>query len=380
MPCNNEEREWLLARLSVAMRSAVDEMPDDFLTYAHFVRCVGKLDWNSTPGYPYALQFASNAQLFHVVDGVPDDQAMEMVFQMVKEQIAARRSDPIRIFVKQEPHKSKKLSDFRPRLISSVSVVDQLIDHMLFDEYNSSMVEHYVDVPAKVGWAPVCGGWKYVPQGKVMAIDKTAWDWTVQPWIVDIILEHRLRKRKNATEEWRDLVRWRYKALYVDPTFIFSNGLLLKQCFVGWLKSGCVNTIADNSMMQYVIHCRVSQDIGIPIDPYVWAMGDDTLQYMVPKFREYLDKMEKYCIVKECQRRSEFAGMDFRGMIVDPMYTAKHAYKLLHIDDKVKEDVVRAYALLYHRSAKKHLIYPALRELGDLPSEEELDHIYDGRA
>uniref|UniRef100_A0AAT9JNT4 RNA-dependent RNA polymerase n=1 Tax=Reticulitermes chinensis sobeli-like virus 1 TaxID=3133519 RepID=A0AAT9JNT4_9VIRU len=372
--------EAMLVSLEDAFAPVRWNIPQDFMSYEHFERVVQDLDWTSSPGYPYLLNAPTNGSFFQVQNGVPSREAKHRVWQVLSQRLLDGSCDPIRLFIKPEPHKVSKLETGRYRLISAVSVVDQIIDSMLFGEMNQNMVEHCLEIPSKFGWSPYVGGWKVVPQ-KGLAIDKSSWDWTMQGWLFQVILELRSRLCLTMGEplkEWQRLATWRYKCLFGHPEFILSNGLVLSQVHPGVMKSGCVNTIADNSIAQVVLHLRVCLEMGIPAG-WIWTMGDDTLQESLPQEGEYLAHLSRYCIVKESTHKIEFAGHQFRVDSIEPSYFAKHCFNLLHADPLVVPDLAVSYALLYHKSKKRDFIHRVIRELGGIPaSPRMIAQIYDG--
>ncbi|APG75925.1 hypothetical protein 2 [Hubei sobemo-like virus 24] len=360
------------------------EIPSDFMQYTHYQRVLRGLDWTSSPGYPYLLTSPTNSQLFQVVDGEPAEAPSRAIWEIVQKRLVERDADPIRLFVKPEPHKLKKIEEGRFRLISSVSVVDQIIDHMLHDDYDQVMIENWATVPPKAGWTPLLGGWKTVPNFlRPLAVDKKAWDWTVRPWLLSLSLRHRIRQCSNMCPLWEDLAEWRWRMLYAEAVFVTSGGILLKQKEPGVRKSGCVTTLSDNSLEQDILHRRISLDMwrknpDLHIPPLWGSMGDDTIQEEPDNLDEYLGYLSQYCIVKEAVRSPDFAGFSFHGRDVKPLYLGKHAYQLLHVDPAVKDGVARSYALLYHRAPAARWISRMCRMLGDVPTEVRLDSIYDG--
>lgn len=348
-------RNMILMRAGVVFEPLMWEVPDDFGTYEHFLRVLDKLDMSSSPGYPYMRRSPTNAVLFRVdEDGNKSPECVNYIWEIVRSRMTEMsEADPIRLFVKQEPHKIQKLEQGRYRLISSVSVVDQIIDHMLYDEMNELMVNNWLHTPVKIGWSPLNGGWKAFPPGKRFAIDKSSWDWTVQMWILEMCLEvriHLCRTKGILFDQWLRVAKYRLIQLYRSPLFVTSGGLLLRQLQEGVQKSGCVNTLADNSIAQWILHCRVCIEHDLdPADVDLWTMGDDTSQTSVEP--GYLDWLGEYCLVKECQKAREFCGMRFNGTNVEPLYKGKHAFNLLHLNPLYESDVANSYTLLYHRSS-----------------------------
>lgn len=352
------------------------EIPDDFDTRAAFERAVERLDWTSSPGLPYCHDNPTNGSLFGVSEGIPSGERMDCMWEIVRQRLEDRTCDPIRLFVKPEPHKLKKIQLKRWRLISSVSVVDQLIDQMLFGEMNDQLVASWFETPLKIGWTPLKGGYRILPRGQVLAIDKSSWDWTVKAWLVEETLEVRLRLASgNRYEAWKKLVVWRYQCLFNRPLFQTSAGVQIRQNFLGVQKSGCVNTITDNSIMQLILHVRVSQELRIPLS-WFWALGDDTLQPIPSKVKSYMELLRQFCIVKQAFAKSEFAGFDFSGSTIEPLYRGKHAYNILHADSRYLDDFKRAYKLLYFKSRYYPEVLPFLS--GVKASDSAARQIWEG--
>lgn len=359
-------------------------IPSDFLSKAHYLRILSQLEMKSSPGYPYNVRHPTNKDLFGADEhGNMNQSRVEEVWSAVLNRLAEMRegreaSDHVRLFIKPEPMKERKLLQHKYRLIASVSVVDQIIDHMLFDDMNEKLYASWDQVPSKVGWSPYVGGWKIMPRETWMALDKSSWDWTVNLWIIDLVFKLRQLLCDNISDEWLKLALMRYKILHEAPTFVTSAGVVLRQRMPGVLKSGCVNTIADNSMMQYLLHLRVCQEIGIASGGFM-AIGDDTLQQPMPEREKYLEVMGQYCIVKKFEMSNEFAGMLFKGMQVEPQYVGKHAYTILHMDNALAEDIATAYSLLYHRSKYRNWFERLFADMGlQIPSRIRRDAIFDG--
>lgn len=348
------------------------------MTKQHYLRVVSeKIDPSSSPGYPLNLSFTTNRQLFKFdEEGNFSEEAAEMVWAMVKDHIEGRYADPIRLFVKPEPHTKAKIQMQRYRLISSVSVVDSIIDHMLFSPFNDQVAATHQDLSCKVGWSQYGGGWMSVPLDGV-AMDKSSWDWTAKSWLFEITYEVRKQLCVNMTQQWEDLASFRYKSLFGQPHFVTSGGLVFRQTIPGIMKSGCVNTIIDNSMMQEIIHLRACLALDIPIG-WIMTMGDDTYQSEPPDLEAYCDFISKFCLLKQVERKAEFAGVRFFPTRVEPAYWAKHCYQLLHANDKFVQEIASSYRLFYHHSRYVKVIEKVLLELGVvLPTAEFCSLVYD---
>lgn len=352
------------------------ELPADFLTFSHFLRVLGDVDFSSSPGYPYRLRAPSNSVFFKRRDDgvIPSDRLLE-VWDLVELQIRERVSDPIYLFVKQEPHKKAKKG--RKRLISSVSIIDQIIDQMLFSGFNQWLIDDAATGPVKAGWNIMAGGWKTLPVSG-WSLDKKAWDWTVKPWALQMCLEFRRSTLKSGPHDalWYSLASWRYWELFYNARFALPDGSIHKQLKPGIMKSGCVNTIADNSLMQLILHFRVCAEL--EVEPgWIWALGDDTRQQTPRDKRSYLDRLNQYALVKQDTELCEFAGYRYTGGNIEPLYRGKHAFNMLYCDPTIQADIARSYSLLYHRSKQSAAINSILAYLGNPLNKEFRDYLWD---
>jgi hypothetical protein len=59
--------------------------------------------------------------------------------------------DPVKVFVKQEPHKRAKLDEGRVRIISSVSAADEIVDRVIFGAQNLAEIHNWTTCPSKAG-------------------------------------------------------------------------------------------------------------------------------------------------------------------------------------------------------------------------------------
>jgi hypothetical protein len=374
------EQDQIINKVVALLQPAQWRVPSDFMTYQHYQRVVETIDMTSSPGYPYLLNYPTNASMFNYKEGVYDQNRIEQVWSMVLAQIVNRRVDPIRLFIKPEPHSRRKMELGRYRLISSVSVIDQIIDAMLFGEMNAAIIDNWLYTPVRVGWSPLNGGWRCMPyMTEQIAIDKSSWDWTAQGWLFDTVLQIRTRLCQTNTEKWLELASWRYKALFQQPWFVTSRGLLLQQKSPGVMKSGCFNTLIDNSIMQLILHTRCMIRMGKPIGN-ILVMGDDTLQDALygDELDRYISILSECSIVKAHEYKLEFCGFSFHvSGNVEPVYRGKHAYKILYMNEKIASEMADSYALLYHRSKYRSLIRSLFERMGlRLRSETEAELIY----
>lgn len=264
--------------------------------------------------------------------------------------------DPIKIFIKQEPHKLSKIN-YRERLILAVSMVDTMVDRMLFTEWAKAVQRLHPKLPMAVGWSPVNGGYRQLLArfpGKAYMSDKQAWDWTAQGWIFKLC-KAILFELGPANEEWRKLVEYRFACLFELAVMQFSDGTLVQQQGPGIQKSGCFLTILINTLAQICLIRLAEKRLGMPMgERDLWAMGDDTIEDVPPSVEQYTRMLELGgCIIKEyqCSDDLEFIGFTYpRDQIPVPAYLDKHVYNLVHCEESVYCETLEQYLLLHLNS------------------------------
>lgn len=332
---------------------------------------------NGSPGFPLMYSSPTNSGIFGYVDGVCDPLRVESIWVLVQKRLVERDCDPIRLFIKAEPHTLKKIHEGRFRLIAAVSLVDQIIDHMLNDFLNQREIQKYSSIPSKAGWAPLLGGWRSVPRYWV-GYDCTSWDWTVPLWLLKLDLQARFALVMDSPhyDRWVELMIWRFNCLYDKPILQLSNGRRFEQLRPGYLKSGCVNTFSTNSRMQVILHAIASFETDqVPTE--IWTAGDDTLQ---PRnSAEYLEVRKRVCIIKSCSE-NEFCGHKFMDPFKEPVKYGKHLTSLLYTDRKDLDQALASYQLLYARSSRANEFKSLVARLNPrmIIGREVLLDIYDG--
>lgn len=313
----------------------------------------------STPGYCVLNRLGSTNKEIFGWDGLKCDFES---YHFVKSCVRARfdqllegkeYADEINLFIKQEPHKRAKLDEGRERLISGISLIDNMVDRVLFGWLQRQMLNKVGKTPCLVGWSPVKGGWRSLSAhfaGKpVVCIDKKCWDWTVPEWMVEDWTTFLLNVPVGAPEWWNSMVRVRMKLLFYDARFRFKDGTVVKQRIPGIMKSGCLLTILLNSVGQSLLHYLAYIRLGLnPKNEQPLTIGDDTVQRSVKSLREYVRIMESFGFeLKGCKVRHwiEFAGFAFNGWKAWPAYWQKHIYNLQYTP--FLEEVLHAYQYLY---------------------------------
>lgn len=155
--------------------------------------------------------------------------------------------DPVRVFVKNEPHNKKKKADRRWRLIMSVSLVDQLVERLLFENQNNTEIKNWTTCPSKPGFGLASDTDLCTLKGSVMGFthgdinraaeaDVSGWDWSVQEWELLADAECRIRLM-DASPLMARIIRNRVlclsRSVYVTP-----KGVMYAQLKYGIQLSG----------------------------------------------------------------------------------------------------------------------------------------------
>jgi len=322
--------------------------------YAKFIR--DSVDWNASPGWPWKRNYPTNRDLF-LFDGVQCDPLRVAMVEMAVRQrwldlITGPKSDPIYCFVKPEPHKISKVQKKSWRLISGVGLTDTLVDRILYGDWLDAMIKNWAEIPSKAGWTPSGGGFLWMAKTfrgrKPVSIDKSAWDWTVNYWHVSIIERLVPRMIVGRDSEWDYVFSNRIQSMFMagNPVFKMQCGCEFTQLVTGIMKSGCLGTIAFNSIWQYASHLAV----GAPPHSLLYSLGDDTVQEEMNNMQYYVEMLGKTgAEIKEIDAGYpiKFGGhtFDLGGCV--PSYRNKHLFSMKYLEDNVMLETLVSYQHLY---------------------------------
>lgn len=377
---------------SLAIYSAWS-VPDDFLAPSHFLRVINSLNFQASPGYPLLFEFPTIARYLprHEGGSFPDDRLKELYANTLNFfEKPEPEMEPVRLFIKQEPLSPSKLSSERYRLISSLPLPLQVLEHMLFDPQNAAEVASWRSSPFRVGHSYTNGERKNYPfRGRFASIDKKCWDWTVPGWAMRADLRFRIQMcmTRNSNpplfRRWLALAKQHHDWLYeVGGTdFVISSGQCFRQATPGMVKSGSVNTINTNSHLQVLYHHLVLLERRLPtVGLRIMALGDDTLlelpyDWLASQVGEYVKAHERIgALVKEAEVQEDefkFAGHDVRGWHIRPSYGPKHYARIYYQGDPdILVQQLESYQMLYAMSNAK--AFRVIRSLLDMFSPESV--------
>lgn len=246
----------------------------------------------ASPGVPFAALAVTNGALFDSASNTVLNCAYERLKLLAGTADISKASavdlveqgycDPVRLFVKQEPHSRRKMRQRRYRLISSVSVVDQIIERLLFGPQNRLEIALWSEIPSKPGMGLSLQHqaqklysdlrMKHSSQ-KAACADISGFDWSVQEWEFEAELYMRLKLMEPSligNPALERAIRNRF-ACFSLSVFQLSDGTLIAQTIPGIMKSGSYLTSSMNSR----IRCLMAELIG---SPWCIAMGDDSVE------------------------------------------------------------------------------------------------------
>jgi len=258
--------------------------------------------------------------------------------------------DPIRGFVKNEPHPPRKVTTKRWRVISSVSVVDQLIDRLLHTTQNKVEIALWRCLPSApgIGLSSDEDGVRLVNKinrmsqnGPVALSDVQGFDWSVQGW--EILLDAEARcLLQDANPINRKLIMGRAHCI-CRSVWTTPNGTLYAQTFLGVVKSGTFNTSSTNSRIRVFLAWLVGA---------LWAvaMGDDCLEDPVPdakqKYAKYGHPLKMYEIDDEIEFCSHL--FDRKTGAYKPVDPTKSLFSLLVKIENGDIDLQSLHSFLHH--------------------------------
>lgn len=293
-------------------------------------------------------------------------------------------ADPVRIFQKPEGHKMSKVAEKRWRLIWGVSLIDQIIDRLLYLEVNQASLDNAAKQAAKPGINFKSGGIhrmvsKYnSKRDDWSSYDARSFDFTVGGDQLDLARE--LNSRLCLThgplkERWETLSKAREEAVKFGK-FVFSDGTVCKQILPGVQKSGRFTTIDGNCKVTVTNRIRYDISREVPSDPNgTIAMGDDTVENNIKDPSDFIKFVGERCGNKlklECEpgpfTEQSFCSTKFKrtktGVYVGvPQNFGRCAWTIANLAKKKCKTYVEAltgYCIEYAFHEKWELFYNEL--------------------
>lgn len=275
------------------------------------------LNKDSSPGYPFNQLAPNNGKLFEKHGGFvwstvcsSFNQAIrfgDKVFDMNPQQLVENGiCDPVKVFIKEEPHSMKKILAGKLRIISSVSIRDQIKTRLLCSLQNQHEIAMWERCPGKPGMGLHDDGLEVISAlfsswlnkyGSVLETDVSGWDWSVKDWELFMDAEQRVKlagAKPNGLFAF--LVRVHAHCV-ANSVYVTPDGDMFSQVIPGAQLSGDYNTSSTNGHMRVIATLvarlwgtgRVLCEHEGKYEIGVAAMGDDSVEVETPGIQEGLE-------------------------------------------------------------------------------------------
>lgn len=295
----------------------------------------GVVNSDASPGYPGMLISKDNqsligsygcenlamiaAERMMLLAEVSFDTMMSLsAFDLVKLGL----TDPIRVFIKNEPHAAAKLAVGRLRLINSVSLVDQLVERQLSTLQNKLEISKYATVPCMPGMGnhPGDGGAHFTKEllsqvEEPAGTDAICFDWTGTHKTV--MVDARFRADVLELDRWENSFTKRQLAL-TTSLMVLDDGEVFTQRKRGVQKSGSFNTSAGNCRSRVVARAIAFPNVPLRVAAawQVRVMGDDCVESLKGIERDDLVARyrEQNVLIKEITQEKTEGFVEFCGL------------------------------------------------------------------
>jgi hypothetical protein len=336
---------------------------------------------DSSPGVPYAQYGATNKTCLAnmgsefnriVIERLrkyKDTPAEEIRAMSADELVKAGLADPVRVFVKDEPHKKAKIKQNRFRIIASVSIVHKMIEMLANRDLHKQEIALWKEIPSKpgIGFTDEDNAfmWKDVHSepGRKAENDTRGFDFSVRPEEKLICAEGVIDLCSNPSEFW-ERVQLAMALVECVVLWYLSDGTLLISDMLGMMLSGLYVTSRRNSWLR---NWR-SKLIGVP---WIKCAGDDAVEAYI---EDAVEKYSKYNWVvtgyKEIIDDFVFCSRVYKKDSSHPETVEKTLMNLLHNVPKTLEEY-EGYMMQFTDQVKNHpdfsQIMNLIEKVGYLP-------------
>lgn len=300
---------------------------------------------DASPGVPHVKVATRNDKLLESMGERFNDIVLNRVESLLaideltlknmdrRERIDSNLVDPVRVFVKNEPHKRAKIEEGRVRLIMSVSLTDKVIEMLLSRHICKLEIQNWRTIPSKPGIgfdeddneevaADILNS-----EYDMRASDVKGWDWNVKQWQIIDEAESLIKLANKSSSIWEHLLRCK-AILESESVYQFSDGTLVAPTFPGIVNSGKLRTSRGNSWMRV----RIADLVG---SRKTIAAGDDAVESYVPdateKYRTLGINLKVYDLVKS---NFEFCSRMYSKQGSYALNKEKMIMNLLHQEPK----------------------------------------------
>jgi hypothetical protein len=286
---------------------------------------------SATPGIPFMLLGNKNVDILDETESnrrylreavvssfVRQIRLRDSIFSMTaKELVENGCRDPVRVFIKNEPHTVAKLASGKLRLISGVSVRDQVKERILGGYQNNAEIDSWETCPSRPGIGLNDEGLQVMAgnfmedlvEGDIMETDVSGYDWSVQAWELDADADARA-KLMRANELLTFLLAVQAYTVSLS-VFVIPGGEMIAQLERGIQCSGSYWTSSTNSRMRVLATLVARLLMAIPLIGKIGvsAMGDDSTERYIEGLEKYLEKLGH--TIKMVKVNSTLEGISF---------------------------------------------------------------------
>ena len=278
--------------------------------------------------------------------------------------------DPCKVFVKNEPHKRKKLDEGVQRLIFSVSLIDNLIARILHSNQNREEILNWKIIPPSAGLGLDDPGLAAIHEAitqmelrcrGLMSSDVSGWDFSVQSWELEADLQRRVELNNSKGTDWERIASAHLYCMS-RKVFVLSDGSMYQQLLPGLMPSGWYLTASTNSNIRAICAYHVALEAGEI--PAVKTMGDDSVESVIDDpIAAYSRLGHTIKFVENVTSSSfEFCSTRFENGIGVPVNIDKQLVNLLSYKPQTYAEGLDRYQQFHYEL--RH--YPHLRQLEDL--------------
>jgi hypothetical protein len=327
-----------------------------------------KLKPEASPGVPYHLMANTNKELMRKMGANFNEIVLDRIETRLRyakeipewtreEMIDYGICDPVKVFVKDEPHKLKKLEEGRVRLIMSVSIIDKVIEMLLSQHLHKREIMMWETIPSKpgIGFTEDNNQSVYsdvMSRPNMAFADISGWDWSCKMWLLQECCQGKIRSCRNVLPVWQTLVELE-PVIEGRSIYQFSDGTLVEPLYEGIVNSGKYKTSRDNSWMRVFLSFLVGAEDCI-------AAGDDTVETYVDQapsiYKLYGWNLKDY---RKITSGFEFCSRWYQDGKSFPLNLDKALMNLLH--SKPKD--VYEYALHLSAFTDEMKFHPEFRDI-----------------
>ncbi len=263
---------------------------EDALDYA-----ISQIKPTSTPGYPLIINYSTNFSAFEGEGILIREMARQRILKFLSltmddldklwddsaAQLTMGLRDPIRIFLKREPHPERKLREGRYRMVAGLSVVDQIVERVLFSGWSERLKSEYPSLGTVIGLGFSDQHIELITDeylanlelyGEATTYDVSGWDRSVMPWMFDAEHEIRWTMSNKLAAPRLELAQRAWIAVSCNCPYVLPSGHLYAKICPGLMPSGSYRTSSCNSLMRLYVSMRAGAR-------YVMCNGDDAIEF-----------------------------------------------------------------------------------------------------